>query len=105
LGELAAREGGAEIMPPSEDPEAIEALVEVRVTRGTPPVMTLHPYSRDDRGRARFAEPTRFRGDLSGPVPDLLAGALLARWPGPAAQAIAAMLARRGHQVILEGVV
>jgi hypothetical protein len=98
-----ARDAG-EIVPPSEDPEAIEALVEVRGVRGDPLIMTVHPYSRDDRGRVRFREPAQFSGELAGVVPDLIQRALVARSSGLSAQVVARVLAQRGHQVVLEAV-
>lgn len=94
-------EGG--IVPPSEDPRAIEAVIEVRAARGQPMVMVLHPYSRNECGAVRFGEPTRLEGTLAGVIPDLLARALVAKPLGLFVETIAGLLTMRGHHVVLHG--
>jgi hypothetical protein len=93
-----------EIVPPSEDPGAIEAIIEVRAAKGQPMVMVLHPYFRKECGAVRFGEPTRLEGTLAGVIPDLLAGALVAKPLDLSVEAIARLLTMRGHHVVLHGV-
>ncbi len=87
-------------IPPSEDPAATEAVIEVRLTTRGGAALIVHPYRRDDRGHVTWGERAPWEGHVEGALIDVLALAFRTRTTTPVDEA-AAFLRAYGHQVVL----
>ena len=91
---------GYAFLPPGDDPAAVEALIELRLVHGAPPIMLMHGYSRGDQGAITWREPEVWKGELTGPLVETLGQAFEMQARGSLHDA-ARFLAHLGHQVVL----